>query len=52
MLPLALAGAGSYVTGPLSSHARTNLDVLARFDIPRLRVAPARDDRTFTIQAG
>ncbi len=34
MLPLALAGAGSYVTGPLSRHARTNLTVIGQFDVP------------------
>ena len=48
MLPLALAGKGSYVTGPLSRHARTNLEVLAAFDVPRLGVGPV-DDRRFRV---
>ena len=39
MVPLALGAGGSYRTGPLSAHARTNLDVIAHFlDVP-LRVA-------------
>ena len=31
VIPMALAGEGSYATGPLSEHTRTNLDVVARF---------------------
>ena len=31
MLPLALAGGGSYVTGPLSEHSRTNVDTIGKF---------------------
>lgn len=31
MLPMALAGAGSFTTDVLSSHARTNAQVIARF---------------------
>jgi RNA 3'-terminal phosphate cyclase (ATP) len=31
MLPLALAGAGSYVTGPLSEHSRTNVQTIGKF---------------------
>ena len=31
LLPLALAGGGEFRTGPLTLHARTNLDVLQRF---------------------
>lgn len=31
LLPLALAGAGRFRTGPLSLHARSNIDVIRRF---------------------
>jgi RNA 3'-terminal phosphate cyclase (ATP) len=48
MLPLALAGKGSCVTGPLTRHARTNLEVLAAFDVPRLAVEPC-GERLFRV---
>lgn len=31
LLPMALAGGGSFVTGALTEHARTNMDVIGRF---------------------
>ena len=31
LVPLALAGGGSFVTLPLSSHAQTNIDIVRRF---------------------
>jgi RNA 3'-terminal phosphate cyclase len=31
MVVLALGGGGSYLTGPLSSHATTNAEVVRRF---------------------
>ena len=31
LLPLAMAGAGEFRTGPLSRHAETNIDVIQRF---------------------
>jgi RNA 3'-terminal phosphate cyclase (ATP) len=35
LLPMALAGGGAYVTGPLSLHAITNVDTIRKFlDIP------------------
>lgn len=35
MIPMALAGAGRYVTGSLSLHAQTNLEVIGEFlDVP------------------
>jgi len=35
LLPMALAGAGAYLTGPLSLHAATNIDTIRRFlDVP------------------
>ena len=43
LLPMALAGGGSYVTGPLSLHARTNIEVLKQFLPVEVRVLPASD---------
>jgi RNA 3'-terminal phosphate cyclase (ATP) len=43
LLPLALAGGGSFVTLPLSSHARTNAEVLKWFLPVEVRTAPAGD---------
>ena len=35
LLPMALAGGGAFVTGPLSSHATTHVEVIRRFlDVP------------------
>ena len=31
LVPLALAGGGSFVTLPLTSHAQTNIDIVRRF---------------------
>ena len=31
LIPLALAGSGSFLTGKLSRHTRTNIDIIARF---------------------
>jgi RNA 3'-terminal phosphate cyclase (ATP) len=39
LVPMALAGAGTFRTGPLSLHARTNLDVIERFVPLRFDVA-------------
>lgn len=39
MLPLALAGGGAFVTGPLSVHARTNADVIERFGCHKVHLA-------------
>lgn len=49
MLPLTLAGKGSFVTGRLSRHATTNRDVLAMFDVAPLRIESygARTQRVF-----
>ena len=43
LLPMALAGGGSFFTPPLSSHARTNIEVLKRFLPVDIRVEPASD---------
>jgi len=47
LLPMALAGEGRFVTGPLTGHARTNLHVIgrfldARFDVSELRKGAVR----------
>ena len=44
MLPLALAGAGVFRTGPLTRHGTTNVDVIRRFMPMALRVVP--EERT------
>jgi RNA 3'-terminal phosphate cyclase (ATP) len=46
MLPLALAGEGSYVSQPLSSHARTNLDVIGEFTGRSIGAEPLGGERT------
>jgi RNA 3'-terminal phosphate cyclase (ATP) len=43
LLPMALAGGGSFFTAPLSLHARTNIEVLKLFLPVDVRVAPASD---------
>ncbi len=48
LLPLALAGGGAFVTGPLSLHARTNVEVIARFLDVRFAIEE-RDDRTVRV---
>ena len=45
MLPIALAGAGSFTTNVLSLHARTNIEVIAAFTGRRLRAYRLGDDR-------
>ena len=43
LLPMALAGAGSFVTLPLSSHALTNIEVLKLFLPVEVTVEPVSD---------
>ena len=44
LVPLALAGAGSFRTIGLSSHSRTNLDVIRLFSSTRITASGDRDD--------
>lgn len=45
LLPLALGCGGSYVTGPLTDHTLTNIEVIRRFlDVP-ISVEPLDDER-------
>ena len=44
LIPLALAGGGSYLTGPLSLHTTTNIEIIKKFLNIEIRVAPARDE--------
>lgn len=46
MLPLALAGGGAFVTGPLSEHAKTNVQVIASFGHHRIHQKIGKDERT------
>lgn len=51
LLPMALAGAGAYLTGPLSLHATTNIDTIRRFlDVPITVQGVAR--KQFRVQVG
>lgn len=43
LLPMALAGGGSFFTAPLSLHARTNIEVLKLFLPVEVQVAPVSD---------
>jgi RNA 3'-terminal phosphate cyclase (ATP) len=43
LIPLALAGGGAFRTQPLSLHATTNIDVIARFLEKRPTVSPSGD---------
>ncbi len=49
ILPLAIAGGGSFRTGPLSQHTETNAAVIERFLDVKVHMAPA-DDRTVTVR--
>jgi RNA 3'-terminal phosphate cyclase (ATP) len=45
LLPLALAGSGSFVTLPLSLHATTQTDLIPRFLDVRIAATPAGEER-------
>ncbi|HEV2856561.1 MAG TPA: RNA 3'-terminal phosphate cyclase [Thermoanaerobaculia bacterium] len=51
LLPLALAGSGSFVTLPLSLHATTQIDLIPRFLDVRIAVTPVGEGR-FRVTAG
>lgn len=51
IIPMALAGAGRFRTGPLSLHTRTNIDVVGEFVDTAIAV-DERDDRTVVVSAG
>ncbi len=51
LVPMALAGGGSFRTLPLTLHATTNIEVVRRFlDLP-IRTTPA-EDRTVLVEVG
>jgi RNA 3'-terminal phosphate cyclase (ATP) len=41
LIPLALAGGGSYLTGPLSLHTTTNIEIIRKFLAVDITVAPS-----------
>lgn len=43
LVPLALAGGGSYTTGPLSPHTTTNIEIIRKFLDAKITVTPAGD---------
>jgi RNA 3'-terminal phosphate cyclase (ATP) len=50
LVPLALAGAGSFVTLPPSSHTLTNIGVIREFVPLEIRCAARADSRTWRIE--
>jgi RNA 3'-terminal phosphate cyclase (ATP) len=44
LIPLALAGGGSYHTGPLSLHTTTNIEIIKRFLDVDIKAAPVEGD--------
>ena len=52
MLPMALAGGGAFRTGPLSSHAETNLAVIEAFLPGRARARPSGAGSLIEFQGG
>ena len=50
LLPLALAGGGSFVTLPPSAHTRTNLDVIEAFLPVAIRCAPIDESGRWKIE--
>src|SRR5947208_1480889 len=44
LIPLALAGGGSYLTGALSLHTTTNIEIIKRFLDVDISVTPAGDE--------
>jgi len=44
LIPFALAGGGSYMTGPLSLHTTTNIEVIKMFLDVEITVTQTNDD--------
>ena len=51
LLPMVVAGGGSFVTGPLSSHTTTNIGVIQRFVDVGVECVP-HGDGTWTVRMG
>ena len=51
LVPLTLAGAGAFRTIGLSSHSRTNLDVIRLFSSTRIAARGDRDDVVVSFEA-
>jgi RNA 3'-terminal phosphate cyclase (ATP) len=49
LLPLALAGGGRYLTGPLSLHATTNVETIRKFVEVRIDTAAVDGDQTLIV---
>jgi RNA 3'-terminal phosphate cyclase (ATP) len=52
LLPLAVAGGGRYLTGPLSLHATTNVETIRKFLDVRIETEDARGGRTLVTVGG
>lgn len=51
LIPMAVAGGGSFRTGPLSLHTTTNMDVIRKFLDVEFRVEQHGDVHTVTVEA-
>lgn len=51
LIPLALAGVGSYTTGPLSLHTTTNIEVIQKFLDVEISTAQV-SEQTWKIEVG
>ncbi len=51
LLPMAIAGGGSYVTGPLTPHSTTNIDTIKKFLDIDIRVEALHDEQ-FKVSVG
>jgi RNA 3'-terminal phosphate cyclase (ATP) len=51
LIPLALAGGGSYMTGPPSLHTTTNIEVIKKFLNADITASPV-SDKTWKIEVG
>jgi RNA 3'-terminal phosphate cyclase (ATP) len=49
LLPIALAGGGRYLTGPLSLHARTNVETIRKFLEVAIGTEAAEGDQTLIV---
>jgi RNA 3'-terminal phosphate cyclase (ATP) len=51
LIPMAMAGGGSFTTGPLSRHATTNIEVIRKFLDARIACSQV-SDRVWKVDVG
>jgi RNA 3'-terminal phosphate cyclase (ATP) len=52
LLPMALAGSGTFRTQPLTAHARTNIAVIEAFGVSRIRVDEDATEAVVDVRSG